>query len=73
MKNSRVANMQLPLDSCEDFFARLLAEETILALLEWIFLKQLLPIVSQTEVFEELILLLKDLDFVVLFALETLH
>ena len=73
MKNSRVANMKFSLASSEDFLARLLAEETVLSLLEGIFLQQLLPVVTQTEMFEELRPLLEDLDFVVLSALQTLH
>ena len=73
MKNSSVANMKFSLAGREHFLARLLAEETILALLEGIFLKELLPVVAETEMFEELRPLLEDLDFVVLFTLQTLH
>ena len=73
MKNSGVANMKFSLAGREHFLAGLLTEETILSLLERIFLKELLPVVSQTEMFEELGPLLEDLDFVVLFALQTLH
>ena len=73
MKHSSVANMQFPLASREDFLASLLAEETILSFLKWIFLKELFPVVPQTEMLQELGPFLKYLDFVVLFALETLH
>ena len=73
MKNSCVANMKFSLGRPEDFLPRLLTEETILSLLERIFLQEFLPIVTQTEVFQELGPLLEDLDFVVLFALETLN
>ena len=73
MKNSGVANMKFSLGRSEDFLPRLLTEETILSLLERIFLQELLPVVTQTEMFEELRPLFEDLDFVALLALQTLN
>ena len=73
VKNSGVANMKFSLAGREHSLARLLTEETIFSLQEGILLKELLPVVSQTKMFEELGPLLEDLDFVVLFALQTLH
>ena len=73
MKNSSVANVKLSLASREPFLTRLLTEGTVLSLLERIFLQELLPVVTQTEMFEELRPLFEDLDFVALLALQTLN